>query len=141
MTNKEIAERLRGEIRHAEKMTGATLGSMWAVADELDPPRPRPGMAVWWRKGDDDQWRLGFANPSGIYRYSTMHSMMFEPFDDIEYKPARILADDEVAVKVPPVSEWPQYAKELFAMYDDDDGVPFTIITRAEAEAREVGDE
>jgi len=134
MTNKEIAERLR------KIMNMYSVDKLQQLANELDPPRPEPGTVVWWRYPDDGEWFPGVAKPDGVEDHSD-----YPDWDEIEWKPARILAPDEVAVKVPPVSEWPNEAFRI-------DSEPYyrmqgwskktigqyvTLITRAEAESME----
>lgn len=86
MTNKEIAAVLRrGQADEQQKL-----------ADELDPPRPEPGTVVWWQdtEGLSDP-TLGMVNEFGcIEIFGTTKEL---EFDEVTWKPARILAPDEVA--------------------------------------------
>jgi hypothetical protein len=140
MTNKQIAEIIRrGQQDELDRLV-----------DELDPPRPEPepepGTVVWWKKdGGYDIWLLGYVSDcqSGVV------PLTGEPgFDDycvtwdaIDYRPARILADDEVAVQVPDISGWPDDSEyvEVALIYDKHTRIRYVQhITRSEAEARDV---
>jgi len=143
MTNKEIAERLRKIVDRQEKLLGAggSVTEIRQIADELDPPRPEPGTYVWWRYTHNRSlgWYLGEYRESGVDHFGSVYLV---PWSDIEWKPARILADDEVAVKVPPVEEWTPNATAIgiYMSYGDSGCVKLRdIITRAEAEAQEAG--
>ena len=106
-----------------------------------DRPRPKPGTVVWFRTPSLVEWRIGEAQLNGVFEPGTY---LLKRWERIEWKIARILADDEVAVKVPPVSEWPEDAWVIEAAYTIKGGDArffAEIITRTEAEAREVGDE
>jgi hypothetical protein len=144
MTNKEIAE------RGMELLDGKdAIQNLRAFFNELDPPKPQP--VVWWRVAGD-KWYIGiveYYNAQGVYDASGT----FRYFSDIEWKPARILADDEVAgapdelirhngkmyklLEIPPVSEWPIGANEMaFVFFSDErkelepDKEPVYTITR-----------
>jgi hypothetical protein len=141
MTNKEIAEKLRHVADY-----NLSYAHLRDLANELDPPRPEPGTVVWYKFTREpewslkERWRLGIVTVEGDALWTVTHDLVL--LCDVEYKPARILADDEVAVKVPPVSEWPQGANAIVWEYNfphrpsDRSGM---VITRAEAEAREAG--
>jgi hypothetical protein len=139
VTNKEIAKRLRYIAEN-----GLTDSFLFTIANELDPPNPEPWTVVWirWRREAYAEWKLAQVNEvSGVDLFGTIGEF---PLEELEWKPARILADDEVAVKVPPVSEWPEDAWVIEAAYTiKGGGARFfaEIIHRTEAEAREVGDE
>jgi hypothetical protein len=132
MTHKEIAEQLRnmpscsasGELVYKERCV--------ELADKIDPPKPEPGTVVWWRlRNTDDDWSIGEVLGKG--------GVSGLPWGEIEWKPARILAPDEVAVKIPSVSEWPSTWAELRwePTYNANEISRRTIITRAEAERME----
>jgi hypothetical protein len=133
MTNKEISEIGR------QCLNVRDYDRLHQLFDELDPPRPEPGAVVWWRRTDADPWILAIVEEDGDGIVFDNRSYL-PWFNVYEWKPARILADDEVAVQVPPVREWPEDAIEIYGEYDcagGDRPVGLTIITRAEAEARE----
>lgn len=91
MDDKKLVDRLREALKYD--------GYNRMVADiieELDPPRPAPGTVVWWRRGPQDNWILGIVDGES---YGVMHMTGLVPFDDVEYKPARILAPDKVALE------------------------------------------
>lgn len=131
MTNAEIAAVLRrGQAEEQRKL-----------ADELDPPRPEPGTVVWWRYKEGTYWWLAEIAKDGKGLRWPSRTI---PFEEIEWKPVRILAPDEVAVKVPPVSEWPPLSVGLALMYYPDNGHHEgykRLITRAEAERMEAYNE
>ena len=79
-------------------------------AGEKDPPRPEPDTWVWWRYLGEEQWFPGVVKIDGVEDHDN-----YPDWDEIEWKPARILAPDEVAVKVPPVSEWPIWAEAIMS--------------------------
>jgi len=139
MTTKEIAERLRS-VAKLESSGSITKSRLHEIADELDPQGPEPGTVVWWRLVDtDDSWSIG-----EVHGKNGVSGSQYRPYlrwDEIEWKPARILAPDEVAVKVPPVEEWTPNATAIgvYMSYGDSGCVKLRdVITRAEAEAREV---
>jgi hypothetical protein len=138
MTNKEIAARLRS-VAKLESSGSITKSRLHEIADELDPQGPEPGTVVWWRIDRNQEYHLGLIS---IERDSVVDIDGRAFFlRDTEWKPARILAPDEVAVKVPPVEEWPDMADSITWVYREPDGALThydPIITRAEAEAREV---
>lgn len=129
MTHKEIAGRLR-EIADARTYTMHTRQAVRNLADTLDPPRPKFDEMVWCRWVDGNpykEWWLGLVGNDGVYSFGDDRPA---EWDDIEWKPARILGPGQVAVNVPPVREW--------------DAERITVrrtITRAEAELMEAGDD
>ena len=132
MTKKEVANRLRemADMYHPDEML--------SLADTLDPPKPKPGTVVWWRK-PGEEWALGVALPYGVTPVNAL-TACWNYSDGIEYRPARILADDEVAVKVPPVEEWTPNATAIgiYMSYGDSGVVKLReVITRKEAERME----
>jgi len=93
MTNAEIAERLRDIAEY-----NLDSSNLKALADELDQPKPETGTVVWWRFRKDNEWQLG-----QVQEYNLLYSFgsdVDKEWADIEWKPARILADDEVAIPV-----------------------------------------
>jgi hypothetical protein len=161
MTNKEIAERLR-ELAQAMRVAEIPMPHVIEeVADTLDSPKPKPGTLVWWREvffGASKKWQLGEATWEGIHGLGSEGLMTW---GDVEYKPARILSDDEVAgipgelirhngktykiLEIPPMWEWPIGANEMAFVYFSDerkeldpDKEPVYTITRAEAEESQV---
>ena len=139
MTNKEIAERLR-EIATARAFTMENRQAVEDIADTLDPPRPEPGTVVWWnydRAKHDLEWKIGIVTDDGLLIVAADGDKHF--LHHTITKPARILAPDEVAVKVPPVSEWPEWAQDIEWRYGGEVGCTLhrPIITRDEAERME----
>ncbi len=140
MTHKQIANRLREIIQGEGPHPYAQLE---LLADTLDPPRPEPGTVVWWRykyAGGPEYKYLGIVEDRGEGIIDA--GQEFHEWGDIEYRPARILADDEVAMKVPPVREWQRKFRELeINVFTPGTGDIYhrKIITRAEAEAQEAG--
>jgi hypothetical protein len=133
MTSKEIAEIGR------QCLNVRDYDRLHQLFNELDPPYPEPGTVVWYRRTDADPWILAIVEEDGDGILFDNRSYL-PWFNVYEWKPACILADDEVAVQVPPVREWPEDAIEIYGEYDcagGDRPVGLTIITRAEAEARE----
>ena len=131
MMHKEIAQRLR------ELDETGNWGGVQALADELDPPLPEPGTVVWWqdfeRLGDPV---LGRFNDLG--RIELFGSTQLINPASVKYWPARILGSGEVAVDVPPVSGWPNWAEAMEWRFIS----PVTFhdrpfITRTEAERLE----
>ncbi len=138
MTHKQIANRLR-EIIQGEGPHPYT--QLELLADTLDPPKPKPGTVVVTKRADGTTEYGLIAGTWQNDRFILTATASFE-LGDIEWKPARILADDEVAVKVPPVEEWTPNATAigLYMSYGDSGCVKLRdVITRAEAEAREAG--
>jgi hypothetical protein len=164
MTNKDIAERLREIIAYQQD----PHTRMEELADELDPPYSEPGTAVWYRRTDADPWILAIVEEGGegivfedasylpwfnVYEWKPAYvappgtdhgteALIDELYNRIADLEERQLKPDEVAVKVPLVREWPEDAIEIYGEYDcagGDRPVGLTIITRAEAEAREAG--
>ena len=149
MTNKEIAERL-DKILAADNNWSSSrklTEMVKALRYELDPLLPTPGTIVWWRYGlrpDSNKWlgwNLGIANARGEIIRIDGHTLRVS--EGVKWKPAHILASDEVAVKVPPVSQWgPRVTSiEVFLKYwqTHEDGMitKAKSITRAEAECME----
>ena len=143
MTDKEIAERLRKLIDGTSN--GIVLSeAIQKLADELDPPRPEPGTVVWWRSKTMREWKIAKVCRINLAEKQLLGirnmNATFISLEDIEWKPARILAPDEVAVKIPPVSEWPEKCDAITWVYREPDGALChydPIITREEAERRE----
>jgi hypothetical protein len=137
MTNKEIAQRLRKDVSdHYDAVR---------LADELDPPRPKPKPRdpVWWRDIEGlTAWQLGMVVCGTHILTTDGERSQWLGVNEVQWKPARMLADDEVAVKAPPVEDWTPNATAigLYMSYGDSGAVKLRdIITRAEAEAREAG--
>jgi len=115
------------------------------LRDELAPPRPEPGTvlrwriepgtAVWWRM-DGGEWQTGIisANEQIVDAEIDAYEL-----GEVEWKPARILADDEVRVRVPPVSEWPDHGARIEAVVTGpgEDWWFAVVLSRAEAERME----
>jgi hypothetical protein len=138
MNAKEIAERLRA-IADKPLMIHDPRAELSSLANELDPPRPEPGTVVWWQVRCDEPLALGFVGYDE--RVYAKDGTSYPIYSLIVIKPARILAPDEVAIKVPPVSEWPETSDCLEACFYSwpKNGLKtgLTIITRAEAERME----
>jgi hypothetical protein len=110
MTHKQIANRLR-EIIQGEGPHPYT--QLELLADTLDPARPEPGTVVWWRACGGETWALGMCygrqgcESIGVADlYQTRYR-----FSDIEYKPARILAPNEVAVDMRTLKRLREYIR------------------------------
>jgi hypothetical protein len=135
MTSKEIAEIGR------QCLNVRDYDRLHQLFNELDPPRPEPGAVVWWRVTNDDKWHLGTTTSYGIVPADNHTSCWNWDINGLEYRPARILADDEVAVQVPP--KFPDGSDEASlrwhyeSNYDWMTDYAGVSITRAEAEARE----
>jgi len=134
MNEKEIATRLREIL-----WRGNYDSSIEALIHELDPPRPEPGMIVWWRVTADDKWHLGCVVDYGIVPADNVNACWNWDVNGLEYKPACILADDEVPVRVPPVSEWPDDGERIEAVVTGpgEDWWFAVVLFRAEAERLE----
>ena len=133
MTNKEVAERLREIAEYGE----GPYTRLSQLADEIDPPRPEPGTVVWWRVTADDKWHLGCVVDYGIVPADKVNACWNWDVNGLEWKPARILAPNEMAVQVRPVSMWPIGAKEADLRWHYGDGImprcSNVSITRTEA--------
>jgi hypothetical protein len=134
MTNKEISEIGR------QCLNVRDYDRLHQLFDELDPPYPEPGAVVWYRRTDADPWILAIVEEGG--EGIVFDDRSYLPwFNVYEWKLARILADDEVAVQVPDISGWPDDSEcvEVALIYDRHTHLKYAqhVITRAEAEARE----
>jgi hypothetical protein len=139
MTHKETAERLRS-IADLSSTGGVAKCLLHDIANKLDPPKPEPWTVFWFRWKDSlSEWKLAEANEVG--GFDMFGTIIDGSFDDIEWKPARILAPDEVAVKIPPVKKWPISAHAIYIHFVDDTkrnaGEIGCVITHAEAEQME----
>jgi len=85
MTHKQIAEIIR---RGQED-------ELNSLANELYPPRPETGTVVWFRTRPDNPWVLGVTLPYGIAPANNIALCWNFDADGVEWKPTRILADDE----------------------------------------------
>ena len=131
MTNKEIADRLRGMVgRKYIDMPGLDQ-AVRSFADELDPPRPEPGTVVWWRyktADDEEFWKLGEVHIDGwVYAFGSTAPRLWK---EIEYKPARILGPDEVAVEVTPNEQRPLVTSEQSFSRQQTSNLPRTKLDR-----------
>jgi len=94
MTHKQIAEIIR---RGQED-------ELNSLANELDPPKPETGTVVWWKRHDYTKWNLGYVADRQYGVVPLNDEIGFDdyylPWADVEWKPARILDDDEVAIPV-----------------------------------------
>lgn len=151
MTHKEIAKRLRGLVIAARNQHQyQTADRMEELADELDPGRPEPGTVVWciWFDNDEPVNRL-FLSESDAREYKDSNPCLITGMVAPLRLPTRILAPGEVAVKVPPVSEWPDDALRIDSepyyrmsgTYTKATGHQVTLITRAEAERMEANED
>lgn len=137
MTNKEIAKRLRHIVDYHLDTT--TINSL---ADELDPPKPEPGTVVWYLALWDDVWHMGIVEENDRGYARTQWGGVVD-LDEIEWKPARILRPRQVAVDVPPLSEWPKGSLVMEAAITggERDIWVAELITRQEAKRMEERDE
>ncbi len=140
MTNEERAAKLR-DLAESEVMNATVRKALWAMADDMSPPKPEPGTVVWWRyreKYGDGKWRFGEVGSDGFLY--TFGSTAPRPWEQIEWKPATILQPGQVAVDVPPTHEWGHRTTdvEIVLRYWDvqtkDHEERACLITRAEAE-------
>ncbi len=139
MTNKDIAERLR--------KLPTSLGSpplteaIERLANELDPPKPEPGTFVWWRVHYGHNWHPGIVCPNDTGELCIQGAIGLEEMSGVSWKPARILAPDEMTVKIPPVKKWPISAAAIYTHFVDDTkrnvGEIGCVITHAGAERTE----
>lgn len=144
MTDKETAERLDAILAEDNNWSSSRklTEMVKALRDELYPPRPKPGTVVWWRwtnRSAVRDWSIGQVDKTGKGVYVDIYSLKIAEWKYIEAKPARILAPDEVAVKVPPVKSWGGIAVLHVQVRSPQGGVTFSdrTITRAEAERME----
>lgn len=138
---KEIAEQIR-VIKDAPTLTMEGRDALKRIANELDPPRPKP-VFVWFKPVHDPHgnWRPGIMRLNGIIQgYKTS----YPPEMVHAWERASTHGPDEVVVKIPPVSEWPEQAGQILAMYCTVTSAriaPLTqIITRAEVMEAEHGE-
>jgi hypothetical protein len=89
--NKEKAGAYRGAAEFLEREGYRVSDVLRAKADELDPPRPEPGAVVWWHM-DGGEWQVGIVSAHMQIIDSELDAYEFE---EVEYKPARILAPDD----------------------------------------------
>jgi hypothetical protein len=154
MTNKEIAERLR-DIAQAMRVAEIPMPHVVEeVADDLDPPKPKMGICRFsW--GSHVVWMDGLCVGNRVYYSPDGNCFDWQPADECTIKPARILADDKVAMKpgeivhhngrmyklfeIPPVRTWPEDADKinLYRAWQKGSLYYTGSITRAEAEGRE----
>jgi hypothetical protein len=143
MTHKQIANRLR-EIIQGERPHPYT--QLELLADTLDPPRPEPREFVLWRyiiRADTMDFIPAIVAEGGDGVIDSEQE--FHEWCDIEWKPARILAPNEVAVKVPPTQTWGHRTTDVeivlryWDVQNEDHSERVQLITRAEAEAQEAG--
>ena len=139
MMHKEIAQRLR------ELDETGNWGGVQDLADELDPPLPETGTVVWWRWADKPNWQIGQVSDDGKGIVARIFSWdnHVAPWERIEWKPARIAGPRQVIVDVPRVSDWPKDGTHVEAAVTgySDTWWFAEVITRAEAERMEAGDE
>lgn len=88
MTPKEFATRGR------ELLKSGKYDALFDLFDEVDPPRPKPGLVLHAPRKRDD-WMLGWWN--GLKLLDLESGVYLVP-DNLRMKPARVVADDEVAV-------------------------------------------
>jgi hypothetical protein len=146
MKDKEIADRLRGlVIRLRNEGKYQTADHIEELADEIYPPTPtpEPGEVVWvrWKYNHEYGWQLAEVDENGgVDLFGTVGVF---PLEELEWKPAHILADDEVPVKIPPTHTWGPMATDLeivlryWDVQANDQEERAHLITRAEAEERE----
>jgi hypothetical protein len=136
--NKDIADELR---KIAGTFWGGYSNELRELADRLDPPKPKVdrslrGLVRVTEKSGETWYRV--AAEVGLVDAGVL-SVTWDTVDTLGWTvtPVRVLADDEVAVKVPPVELWPESCDKMIRMYMNG-GVLLdraTIITRTEAEA------
>jgi len=142
MNEKQLAERIREAVC---LMQGGIYDEAAAVLEstayELDPPKPEPGTVVWWKFPQMRKWEIARIHQAG----NTLPGIYdlrgnFVPMGDLQWKPARILGPRQVAVDVPPVSEWPEDVTWIAVDWVSVDGHVRTmqeLIHREEAERME----
>ena len=139
MTKKEIADRLRHEASEM-KMHGypEAAESIEGFADELDPPNLPSGTVVWWRDIEGlTEWKIGIILKGTHIITTEGESAERVDLKSVQWEPARVLVDNEVAVKIPPVSEWPLDADVVDLRYswpNDPSEYAGVSVTREEAE-------
>jgi hypothetical protein len=133
MNEKQLAHRLR------EIYTGKRPDSeINEIADELDPPNPKPGTPIVWRWRHLHEWRHGIIEDGGWTRTSDGLPLQL---DQVQWEPARMLGPRQVPVDVPPVEEWRYSAITMTLKWVDYTGLYDVVheITRAEAKQMEAG--
>ena len=113
------------------------VSDMMNLADELDPPEPSTVVYTIIIEGGKPVDDL-FLSSEDAYAY-VEENWITEYYILPLMLPAHILKPDEVAVKVPPVSEWPESATDIVMHYSNEYnlGNIGIAITRAEAERME----
>ena len=101
MTNAEIAHRLRCLMD-----VYGDMGELQHLANELDPPKPEPGAAVWYWLDEDDGPHIGVVEENTARSWARTQWGGFADLDECRWEPARILGPRQVAVDIPPTSEW-----------------------------------
>lgn len=134
--------------RYAELARMAT--ELYAIAEERDPLKPEPGWyAVLVLDITGERWMVGYFDGRALYK-SESNAITDAPLVGKEYiyEYRRILGPRQLAVELPPVSEWSDQAHTMQIQYvpRDVDGFPFgavTVmeITRNQAERMEADDE
>ena len=138
MSDHERAAQLR-ELADGGVMAAETRKVLWAIADELDPPRLAPRMLVWWQDAEGlGDPVLGQLNDYGMIElFGTTDTVRPR---SVKWWPARIAGPMQEIVDIPPVSEWGSSTHQ-FAVDGYELNSPRTrrllTITRAEAERRE----
>lgn len=144
MNEKQLADRLRRLSK--ARQNDLELNK---IADELDPPKPKHGKPIWFQQKPGGPWEFGMSHIDTNYSddevvlLSTDDGFTFEEIH--AWKPARILGPRQVAVDVPPVAEWPEWANQIVAAYRNSgsgqNGIVTDIITRTKAERMEERDD
>lgn len=137
--NKDWADKIRAVAK--ETFDAETRAELTTLADRLDPPKPKVDRSlrglVKVTYGGLTTYRTALAD--GLSDGGRDASWRWDDVDErgCTVTPVRVLADDEVAVKVPPMEEWPTDSWRMVYGFIVG-GKSFhmeTAITRAEAEA------
>ena len=111
MTQKQIADRLRALIPQIDVSTHGDVArgnrvytdsvvsadKVRELADELDPPAPKPGVVVMWRPirgGSRGYFGVTSENKAGVFG---QFGLQF--FEDIEWSKAEVLKPGQIAVE------------------------------------------
>ncbi len=136
MTDKEVAEKLRYVAEYNLSNT-----HLIDLADELDPPGPEiPDGHIWYRYigATPQEWSPALKRVDKVFN---QYGRQLLPDSRLEIIPARTLKPRQVAVDIPPITEWPEKAVYMALTWYREgmiEPLPYrnpyrTIINRAEA--------